>query len=519
MSFKLTPIINKVTATSLLLFTSTFSLVAQIHEREIKLTGKYYWGTGFGEDRESSINYAKKDLIERLLVRINSNTIFIEEDTIDDYKVELTTKTTSKTTMQLRGLNYLPAKKRRDNTWETIAYIKIEDFNKTIESEQQRLSTALKLALDNENQGRFDAAIPQYMHILASTFYFPVPFFTNLEDDSLEIRSFLLSKMKNWVLTSDISISKVRSMSTSNNTELYFDLEVQYRQMPTSFLQIRISKQGYINNLISNGKTTVFYDLPPEDLIRSYSFILSPVIPNTIASENIELLNDILPTREVTLDIDFSEVIDINFEAIKSTDETFLFNPKIKNLSVYSLKWDFGDGSISYESTPTHTFEKDFTTSTVTLTLNGTESLIKKRTLSSLGTLSDDIAGNTNLDLHTDAHLVLAETDIVSPKFEIPLQHKKYIQTFLEARNADRLTIYLNELAKRKVIQLGRKSDVKDASLSYLVIVNPQTNQIIAYLSPLIEGKRFNLVTHEVIMEETLSKKFKGLGSIWFQFN
>lgn len=514
MSFKFPPIINKVTAISLLLLTSTFSLFAQIHEREIKLTGKYYWGTGFGEDQESAINYAKKDLIERLLVRINSNTTFLEKDTFDDYNVELTTKTTSKTKMQLRGLNYLPAKKRRDNSWETIAYIKIEDFNETIKSEQKRLSTALKLALNDENQGRLDAANPQYMNILASTFYFPVPFFTTLEDDSHEIRSFLLNKMKNWVLTSDISISKVRSMSTSNNTELYFDLEVQYKQMPTSFLQIRINKQGYINNLVNNGKTTIFYDLPPEDLICSYSFTLSPVIPNTIAAENIELLNDILPTREVTLDIDFSEVVDINFEAIKLTNETFLFNPKIKNLSVYSLKWDFGDGSTSYESSPTHTFKKDFTTSTITLTLNGTENLIKKRTLSSVGVLSEDIVENTNLDLHTDARFVLNQTDTLLPKFKPLSQHKKYIQTFLKAQNADRLTIYLNELAKRKVIQIGKKSDVRDASLSYLAVVNPQTNQIIAYLSPLVKGKRFNLVTHEAIMEENLSIKFRGLGSI-----
>lgn len=61
----------------------------QISEKEIKLSGNYYWGQGYGEQREGAINNAKRDLIEKLIVRVESESRFTERDTNEEYSVEL----------------------------------------------------------------------------------------------------------------------------------------------------------------------------------------------------------------------------------------------------------------------------------------------------------------------------------------------------------------------------------------------------------------------------------------------
>jgi hypothetical protein len=481
----------------------SFSLYAQVDERTVKLSGNYHWGEGFSEDRESAISNAKKDLIERLIVRIDSETNFSERDTNDDYQIQLETTTNTMSRMELRGLNYLPAEQRRDGSWEAIAFISIADFNETMALEEQRLLSVLTLAMNDEAEDRLDAAIPQYMEILASTFYSPVPFYAVIDGDSLELRSFLTGKMRNWVNTLDIEVTNARSLSTAQNSEFYFDLGFEFNQMKTSHLEIQLNKSGYASHPIRNGRTSVFYDLPPESILQSYTFTISPIVPNTIDDEKTAILEGMLPIREVTLDIDFSELIDIDFKVTEGEDNTFTFEPEIKNLSVFSLEWDFGDGETSTETSPTYQYASDFESSIVSLILNSSADLIEKKEIGEISTTPDPEP----------------EPEPVIDEFQVPTRIQTYIENTIRLTDAQSLTRYLNQLAQRRIIQLGRQSDVSNPALSYLAIVNPENRRVEAVLSPIQNGNRYNLITNQAVSEDNLSVVFRGKGSVWFQFN
>ncbi len=509
---------------ALILLALNVHVHAQVDERTVKLSGNYFWGEGFGEDRQTAVNNAKRDLIERMIVRIESEANFTERDTDEEYSISLETTTNTMSRMELRGLNYLPAKERRDGSWEAIAYVSKEDFDASMSLEEERLLSALTIALKDESESRLDAAIPQYMEIWASTFYSPVPFYLNQEDhgSEAELRSFLSNRIRNWVNTLDITVNRVRSLSTAQNSEYYFDLGFKFNGISTSHLEISMNRPGYASHPIRNGRTSIFYDLAPEELVRQFSFTLNPIIPNSMDAEKTAILRGLLPERGITLDIDFSDVIDIDFNVEKIGQNEFTFEPEIKDLSVYSLEWDFGDGETSTETAPTHEFENDFTGSIISLIINGSADLTTKKRLNSSGRLD-----NTLTDSQTDTppstvesnETEVVESDDAEIRFAVPYRQKTYIDNVIRQNSGESLTIYLSRLRSEGVLELGRKSDINDPNSSYLAIVNPQNRTVVAILSPIDKGIRFNLLTNERIADSELSEKFRGFGSVWFQFN
>lgn len=502
-----------------IVFVSSPNAFSQVDERTVKLSGDYFWGEGFGEDRQTAVNNAKRDLIERMIVRIESEANFSERDTNDEYQVELETTTNTMSRMELRGLNYLPAEERRDGSWEAIAYVSRVDFNATMATEEARLQSALSIAIQDEESGRLDSAIPQYMDILASTFYSPVPFYAVInETDSVELRAYLTGKIRNWVNTLVIDVTNVRSLSTAQNSEFYFDLGFEYNSMKTSNLEIRLNKSGYASHPIRNGRTNIFYDLPPEEVIRPFTFIIAPIIPNSIEDDKAMILEGILPIREVTLDIDFSNVIEIDFDAELDSEGKFTFQPEIKNLSVFSIEWDFGDGESSTETSPAHTYSSSASGNIVSLIINGSAELTKKKRFNSSGELTNRL-GSERSEVQVESETErIAESNDSQMGFSVPFRFKTYIDNTIRLRDAQSLTRYLNRLAQQNIIELGRQSDVSDPEKSYLAVVNPQNRQVLAILSPVQIGNRFNIITNESISNEQLSDQFRGMGSIWFQF-
>lgn len=509
----------KICFSLLILFFGSTSVFSQLDKRTIKLSGAYFWGEGFGEDQQSSVKNAKRDLIERMIVRIESEASYTERDNIEQYSVELETKTSTVSRMELRGLNYLPAEKRRDGSWEAIAYISKKDFETTMVTEENRLLSSLSIALKDEEEGRLDSAIPQYMDLLATTFYFPVPFYATVSgSDTVELRAFLTAKLRNWLTNLNVEALEVRSLSTDQHSEFYFDIGIEYNSMKTSNLTLRLNKAGYASHTVRDGRTKIFYDLPPVELNKSFTFIISPFIPTSIDEEKQSILYNILPNREITLDINFSDVIDIDFDIIEEPNGGFKFIPEINNLGVYSIEWDFGDGETSTETSPIHVFDNKSSESIISLTVNGSANLSKKKRLTEHGKLSH-LLNPKNADSPIESQrLTTSISNDANIGYSIPMSQKTYLDNVIRLTDGQSLTRYLNQLANRKVLEIGRKSDVSNPLLSFLAIINPQNRRVIAILSSSQNGIRFNIVSNETIFDQELASQYKGMGSVWFQF-
>ena len=85
---------------------------AQVSEIDIKLSGNYYWGSGYGDTREAAINNAKKDLIEKIIVRVESDATLSENASDDTFSTSYQSNTSTMSRLELRGLDYLPPKEK-----------------------------------------------------------------------------------------------------------------------------------------------------------------------------------------------------------------------------------------------------------------------------------------------------------------------------------------------------------------------------------------------------------------------
>lgn len=205
-------------------------------------------------------------------------------------------------------------------------------FNQSINDAEQRFLSALSYALEDERTGNMNAAIPVYMDLLASTYFYPVSFYTtpDVNGEQFELRSFLVRKLNNWINTIDWEVTAIRNLSSESHTEIYFDLFFTYKNEPVSNLLLSLNKPGYPVHNVQRGLTSVFYDYKPDELIERFQTNLNPEIYPVIEEEKQELLSEILPQRAIVLEVDFSDIINIDIELDNTNENTWVAYPEVK---------------------------------------------------------------------------------------------------------------------------------------------------------------------------------------------
>lgn len=491
---------------------------AQVSEIDIKLSGNYYWGSGYGDNREAAINNAKKDLIEKIIVRVESDATLSENASDDSFSTSYQSNTSTSSRLEFRGLDYLPPKEKPNGSWEVIAYVSKTDFENSMALEGSRLLSALDQALADEQAGNLASAIPMVLDIFASTYFYPTPFYTDSSrhGSTTELRAFLSAKINSWLNSSDIIQTKIRSFSTSRNIELYIDLSLSHLDHPLENVYLRIKKTGYAQEIVRKGSISIFTDMAPESLKKEYVFEMGYVIPENLDEDKINILEQTLPTREVSIEVDFSEVISINFTAERQDDDTFKFIPEVQNLNVYSLEWIFDGANSTTDTSPEHTFSSLSDTPLIELRVNESEYLMVRKRINSEGKLVRAEKKPANPSQNETA--TVTNDTAQEAVYKIPFRHSSYVNNAIRLPKYDQLNDYLQRLSNQGVIDYGNSRMMPDPDKAYVVIVNPETKMAVTIMSPVLNGKRFNLRTNAHIDKANLRDEFKGLGSLWFQF-
>lgn len=478
-----------------------FASAQTVTEIEILRSGDYHWGKGYGENREESLINAKSDLIEKMVITIVSKTTRNVEENIEgyegDYSSEFKMNQSTFSRIKLRDLEYLPPVKRRNGTWEAVAYVSKDNFENAMLDERDKLYSLLTQAIRNERIGNLNLAIPQYFNIYATTFFYPAYFYTDKELHGIEteLRSFVSNKILNWLSNTKIEVKGIRSLSISSNTEIYVDLKITYNKFKTDNFNISFAKLGYAEYPVINGEASIYLDVAPEKPVKVYSLLLEPIIPARIDEEKRDLINRLLSERKISLAIDFSQVMNVDFTVEKVNKNSFRFIPRIKNISVFDLDWEFGGGENSNEISPVHNYKNIDKAMDVTLVVNQEDVLSVTKSI--LGQGIPEPAAISNFVLE---------------------DHENYINEAIRIKNGSTLVNYLNSIAKKGIIELGNKSDVSKPENSYIAIIEPDSRNVVAVLTSVKKGKRYNLNTKTWIKNSEISDIYKGLGSIWFQF-
>lgn len=484
---------------------------------EIMMSGDYRYGEGYGADREDARRNAKQEFIQKIEVFISSEVEVTETERGNQYSSLYVGSVRTVSRMQLRGLQFFD-EERRNGSWRSIAYMSNTDFENTIESDRRRLYSNIRQAMQNDSLKNYNRSAWLYYDILQSTYAVPVPLYTDqeLHGATIEIRQFARDKLYHWLNGIELRLSNVRNNSSGENVEIYFHLNATYQHMPAEYIEISLNQPGYGWHAVENGRAEIFYDLKPEKVSEPIHFRVRFAFPSSEYDDLRSIVERTLPPRNRSLDVNFRNIINPDFDINQLSENRFQFVPKPGMLTVTDLEWDFGDGTQSNNPNPVHRYASDSADKVVTLTFNRSPDLKISKPLQSI----DRTPQSGISDRSADRNQLADE-----PGYFLPIHHRNVIDRISRLDSFSKLRDYLTFLKSNNSIVdwSGRRQEISltEQNRGYMVIINPETEQIHAVMSPVTNGHRFNLLSEstERLSAFQWEDHFRGMGVIWFRFS
>lgn len=476
----------------------TNMLLAQITEDEVKLSGQYFWGEGYGESRDIALENSRKELIEKVVVLIQSTSELNESELNQNYSSAFMSSINTSSRLEVNNLENLPPIQRRNGTWKAVSYLNKIDFEQTLNEKEKSLKLRLN-QLEKYDESDFNSAYEQYLSLYLETFYFPKTIFIEVENDSVVLRDYLYGKIQNWINNVEITDVKVRSLSNELNTENYYDLTFDHNNEPVENLSIGLQNNPNLIHQITNSFVSVFSYENPVSMIETINFVIKPILPNSFTQAEIEFLENNLPYRLYILQVNFSDIIDLNFDIDRINNQYYEFIPTVNNLNVYDLKWFLNGDEFSSKLKPTLKVDdlNNLLSNRITLQVNNDKNL----------EISKYVNGNSTLENNLNGYL-----------HNLNARQKEIVKSLLTINDAEQLVIELNNLSNEYQLLVGRKSTMLDPLKSFIAIVDPNNKKVHKYLSPSHNAKRMIINDVYEIKNSDLADIYKGFGSIWFQF-
>ena len=499
-----------------LLFSVVFILIglsssgiAQSNIQQIKLSGSYYFGDGYSSDRQESIDLARRDLTEKIVVSVASDSrLEIEEDDVSITSIAQM-RIRSMSRLQLRGLNYI-TEKRRDQSYHTVAYIRKAQFYESLDIEKQTLFTKLDFALQSERTGNYQQAISTYIELLARSVFFPQAVLTQVERHGvhMEMQHFARNRINTFLNELDIRFVRADDRGTQQSPELYLIFQVTHRGTPVNGLWMGIVGDGFAEHIVFNGNVEVYYDQMIDRNRINIPFRISPRPGNDLDEDLVPIAMRSTPSLTRPIEVSMMDVIKPDIRVEELSGGRYRFHPMFSSaFSVSEVRWEFSDGTVSTEVSPVHRFS-DTTSPVVTMTLNRMNDLRVRK-----------VIGSTI----TETRITSPEVSTPAPRptqtgYRAPASHQTHLNQMLRFHSADELLAYLHRLRDSRQVRFGRSSDVRP-ELSYIAIVENSTNRVHTILSPVDQRLRFNLKTNASYAENEVQPRYSGYRVVWFQFN
>lgn len=505
----------------LLIVLATFLLIpsityGQVDEAEIMLSGDYHYAEAYELDLEAARKIAMQNLIRQFRVRIQSTTQLYEEEINDDFQSEFTRQINETSEMELMGLRYLE-RERGNGSWRVIAYISKEDYERSMEENRLKIYSLLDEALSQERSVGMRGALPIYYELYIESSTSPFILMSDPERHGIErnVTLFARQKLTNWLSDVEIKVNKVRDLSGSDFTELYFDLHVESQGEAVNHLEIRVLRPGLAFRSVVGGRVELFYDAQPRNVIEPIDLQIKLQSPRTLnnGQNNGKFQNEISEIRRI--DVDFSDLIRPDFTIERLSDTRFRFIPNVGTLlSISSLSWDFGDGIRSSDLQPTHSYERIPVMEVVTMTVNRSDRMRVQKRVNQ---------GTQPQQLMTERTVVQRELEGYSP-YTVPNRYRNQIENISEIRYSDTLQGYLNVLLRDNYISMPSTTSpgAQSEANHYIIIFDPNGGEpfIRAILSPVRNGVRYDVSNNNMERYSAIDWKdeFRGFAPLWVQF-
>lgn len=517
--------------TIIILLFSVQNGLSQPTEYDIKIGGDYHWGEAVSENRSEAVSLARADLINRIVTVVVADQIY--DITEDDEEFSTFYQSASRTIsrMELRGLDHL-VKERPDGTYGALAYIHEEDYERSIDVERERQTEFAEFAMDIEREDGLNQAIPWYYRAFLNTYYFPEPLY--LTDDSgrsIEARQFYRRKLDQWAGRIQIEIGRPSGgLMPGNVLEVSIPLKFTVQNHAASPLDVGFDLAGYGTRRTISGSTELYLERLPGSLSETFTLRFRPALEDTRSNRDWQVLAaETGPYYRRTITVDFSPMIRIDFTARPISDHAWRFNSRIENINITHVEWDFGDGTYSNELDPAHTFDEPEPPPRVTLTVNRNSDLqvVKKVTASGLESVREFgeepplvSADRERPDPDVARDADRAEVEPASAPFRwrdlnLPAGKRAFLQEISKVEDSGEILRSLQTHGRRLDIRYGNSSAVRSTDDSFVAIVDPESYEIVAFLTPSRDGRRTELHSGKRVIN--LAETYRGMGSVWIE--
>lgn len=482
-----------------LLFFVPVNLLCQ-SERDIKLSGEYF----FGEGIRDSIHLAKGDAREDLLYKISAiittetSSVTAEQDEEITSYYKQTTKLYS--SLKLKGIRYFE-KVMEDERVKVLAYISKKDYDKSIDEIISDIGEQLKLAERIENEYGLNSAVELYYQAYLKSYYCPesIPYKSTLHNEEYRsVRPLLESKIRTFLTNIELSALEPQY------DELYPDqimipVNALYDSTGINNVEIRLDLPGNPVRLIEDGEVFMFIYFRPTRTINDFRTILSIEFNDDPELEQIHKNFGIIEKERIQ--IDFSKIMKIDFTIEKMREGFLKFTPDLGCVSIAKINWDFGDGLQSDELNPIHLY-KNPGKYKVILSLNNDDNLVAQKAINSEGEILEELDSLT----------------VGSPAENVPDELNNAIVAYLHREikdNKDKSIIEsLKSLKLSGNLMYGRKSHFKNPGNCYILVISTDGKEVFGFLTP-ANPDRLDLLTNTKI--ESMSKNYKNKRAIWLE--
>jgi hypothetical protein len=395
---------------------ATSALTAQPTLVQIKTSGDYLWGEGNALQVSEARELARMDLVNRIVVTIVAEQQLVEQEIDDNYTSEFRSESRSLSRMELRNLGY-HEDQRRDRSWRVTAYVARDEFEASLAADQERIMAKVSQALATEQQSGLNQAIPLYTEVYLSTYFHPMPLYTNPDEFGSRalLRSYIQQKITDWMRSVRLDLIAIDNRSDAERTELYLNVRVRDATGPVDFITLAINRPGYATHSVMEGRGRIYLDRPFDARIGQLNLEMA-LMPGMVHDPGLNsLFSSVAPSVMRTLEVDVSDVLILDFEARSVNQQQVVLHPMIRNLAVFDVSWSAGNLGNFNESNPRINLSSLRVPELITLRLNQSQELTVQKILHPDGRLVDVAARVTEDVMQPTDHRAVASNTSQRP--------------------------------------------------------------------------------------------------------
>ncbi|MFC1527649.1 PKD domain-containing protein [Candidatus Neomarinimicrobiota bacterium] len=474
----------------------------------------YYEGFGEAQDLEEAHKNALANLSESIQVSISSafNRIITEENLsiTEDYTKN---QINSYSAISLRNVEFIENKQKK--IWVVQARVFKYEVDKIFLERKSDIRSMISSAKHCEKNGQISDALKNFYWAYLLSYSIPDTVFTFFPNETIQgnARTILIPKIENLIRNIIFTVDK----SYIEEGEFIVKLNVNYKDKPVNNLYISYYDGKYqdwveVNDglcyLTQSGDFSsdhialnIIVEYQFEEEMDQFSSMRQ--INNGLKVPNIK--------NNISIELDLTDYIKYNFEPIKRDKDTFYFNPKLENISVSSIQWNFGDGKSSSIMNPIHTYSKQ-KNYVVSMTINNNDKLKVEKVIDILESTEPIITQPDPPDIPVEEPALKEPTIIKSSNTRsLPI-----ISSLSEIKNLEELRVFLEKNHRYGNLIYGNSDDFENKNGLYTVILDNDNNETLGVMK-FLDGKYINVKNDSSSVSLTDYFIGKKIAVIWLE--